>query len=505
MAAYIYARVSTVEQVVGGCSIEGQVRSCRLYCEANGLVLGAATNCDKAGVILDGGRSAFSKPFATRPGAMLLAGALRQGDTVVVTSLTRLFRRVAEAATIMERWVDLGVSVTFVDYPSLSFDSANGRCLVYCMAAVAQLKSELIAARVREGRARRKGLPAEPNKPTKPAKPVKVPVPASQQPVAETIRRMAEKQLTARSGQVRIYARVSTDEQSVDTQLAILRQVYPGAVEYVDHGISAWKTSLPDRPEGGRMLRELHPGDTIVVLRPDRVFRSLKDAANQIDAIQKVGAFLHIHEGGIKSDELFGRLLLGMLSAFAQLESEETSRATKHAMAIACGTNDAALQARLPKPLLRNVPPKTQQYVFGDVFDSQERQQMWLTVHLTQANYPSLGVCILDVTNRNLYEKGFPPLTSQSMDMRDYRQLLRQMGTKKAKALIPVIGGYSRVASPVGSSQNFPKTEKRYVKFMAMYRELSREQRDLRLITMMQNPQTVATFADATRRAVETF
>jgi len=501
MAAYIYARVSTVEQVVGGCSIEGQVRSCRLYCEANGLVLGAATNCDKAGVILDGGRSAFSKPFATRPGAMLLAGALQQGDTVVVTSLTRLFRRVAEAATIMERWVQIGVSVTFVDYPSLSFDSANGRCLVYCMAAVAQLKSELIAARVREGRARKKGLPAEPNRPAKPAK---VLLPAAQQPIAEVIRRMAEKRPSSRSGRVCVYARVSTDEQSVDTQLAILRQAYPGAVEYVDHGVSAWKTSLPDRPEGGRMLRELQPGDTIVVLRPDRVFRSLKDAATQIDAIQKVGAFLHIHEGGIKSDELFGRLLLGMLSAFAQLESEETSRATKHAMAIACGTNDAALQARLPKPLLRDVPPKTKHYVFDDVFDSGERQQMWLTVHLTKANYCSLGVCILDATNRSLYEKGLPPLTSQSMDMRDYRQALREVGTKKAKALIPKIENYARVASPVGSSQNFPKAEKRYEHFMRVFGELPREQRDLRLLTMMQSPKAVAAFADATKRAVET-
>lgn len=499
MPAWIYARVSTAEQLAYGQSLEGQVRACRRYCETAKLILTTSTNCDTPGVIIDGGKSAYRKPFETRPGAVFLAAGLRPGDTVVVTSLTRLFRRVSEAAQILERWVDMGVNVTFVDYPSLSFNSANGRCLVYCMAAVAQLKSELISARVREAKARKLAATA----PQAPAeRPHRVAVPPSHQPAVEVLRTMSQEQPVQVSGRTLIYARVSTDEQSVDTQLSLLRQQHPGALEFVDHGVSAWKTPLQNRPAGKAMLAELQPGDVVAVLRPDRIFRSLKDASIHIDIIRDKGAYLSILESGIRTDDLFGRLLLGMLSAFAQMESEETSRATKHALQVAIGDNETLLQYRLPRALSKIRPLSRTHYAFADVFTLEEASQMWHTVYLTRHQYRSVAACVSYVANSALHAKGLPPVTTLPyMCAAEYARSLRRVGTAICNKVAEIVDGHALVSTPV-NSHNFHGNLKTYERFMAVYRQMPLEHRSLSLSVMFaQNPPAISVVTAAAKAA----
>ena len=499
MPAWIYARVSTVEQMVYGQSLEGQVRACRQYCDNAKLILTPATNCGTPGVIIDGGRSAYRKPFETRPGAVFLANGLRPGDTVVVTSLTRLFRRVSEASQILERWVDMGVNVTFVDYPSLSFNSANGRCLVYCMAAVAQLKSELISARVREGKARKNSVPI-PQSPIKEAQ--RIAVPPSHQTAVEVLRTMSREQTTALSGRVFIYARVSTDDQSVESQLNLLRQKHPGALEFVDHGVSAWKTPLQKRPAGGALLAELQPGDIVAVLRPDRIFRSLKDAAIQIDAIRDKGAYLSILESGLRTDDLFGRLLLGMLSAFAQMESEETSRATKHALQVALGNNDNLLQYRLPRALSRTRPLSRKHYAFADMFTLEEASQLWHAVYLTRGQYRSVAACVSHVANSALHAKGLPPVTTLPyMRAAEYARALRRVGTAVCNRVAEIVDQHEFVSTPV-NSHSFHGNLKTYEKFMAVYRQLPPEQRSLSLSVMFSDNTPVISAVTAAAKAV---
>jgi len=501
MVAYIYARVSTAEQMLNGQSLEGQVKSCRDYCTSTSLVLASASNCDSPGVIIDGGRSAYKKSFETRPGALLLANSVRPGDTVVVTSLTRLFRRVSDACNILERWVESGVHVTFVDYPSLSFNSANGRCLVYCMAAVAQLKSELISARIREANARKRDTTSPPQDRRPAGRP---PVPPSQLSAVETLRIMAATPAAVPKGRTFLYARVSTDDQSASTQLQILRQKYPDALEFVDEGVSAWKTPLQNRPAGGQMLQILQPGDVVVALRPDRLFRSLKDAANQIDAIHAKGAILAIAESGIRTDDLFGKLLMGMLSAFAQLESEETSRATKHAAAIALATNENLLQQRLPRALSNRIPLRQKHYVFQDVFTPQEMSDLWLKVYLTYRQYRNVPACVSCVCNQALHEKGLPPLIAMPYtDAAEYARALRRKGTAICKRVAAVVEGHTHVASPVNPNR-FLRNAARFKKFMDIHQQLPREQRSLTLTEMFRNhPAVIGVVSAAANSAAD--
>lgn len=501
MSAFIYARVSTAEQMLNGQSLEGQVRSCRAYCQSAGLVLASATNCDNPGVIIDGGRSAFKTSFETRPGAVLLANSVRPGDTVVVTSLTRLFRRVSDACKILEKWAELGIAVTFVDYPALSFDSANGRCLVYCMAAVAQLKSELISARVRESHTRRKGSDAK-QVPKAPLS--RLPVPASQLSVVEALRKMSKPHTTHASGRVCLYGRVSTDDQSADTQIRILRQVYPDGEVFVDQGVSAWKTPLQKRPEGGRMLDSLQPGDVVVAVRPDRLFRSLKDAANQIEAIHARGAVLAIVESGIRTDDLFGRLLMGMLSAFAQLESEETSRATKHAQYIALAQNSALLDRRLPRPLSRRIPVAQKHYVFDDVFSAEEMSDLWLKVYLTNKQYQNVTDCVRCVCNQALHEKGLPPLTALPYTAAaEYVRALHRKGTPQCRRVAKALANHTQVACPVNPNR-FAANAKRFTEFMAIHRTLPKGERSITLTEMFRNnPAVIGLVQSAAKSAVD--
>ena len=67
------------------------------------------------------------------------------------------------------------------------------------------------------------------------------------------------------------YARVSTDEQTVDLQLDALRKHCDEI--FVDEGISGM---AKDRPELQQLLKAVQEGDSIVVWKMDRLTRSLK-------------------------------------------------------------------------------------------------------------------------------------------------------------------------------------------------------------------------------------
>lgn len=69
------------------------------------------------------------------------------------------------------------------------------------------------------------------------------------------------------------YARVSTDDQTPDLQLAALRRAGCKAV-FNDEGLSGATTK---RPALSRCLKTLQDGDTLIVWKLDRLGRSLRD------------------------------------------------------------------------------------------------------------------------------------------------------------------------------------------------------------------------------------
>ena len=71
------------------------------------------------------------------------------------------------------------------------------------------------------------------------------------------------------------YARVSTDGQTLDGQIADLKA--SGAEKVFREKVSGARA---DRPELARMMRTLAPGDRVLVTRLDRLARSTRDLLN---------------------------------------------------------------------------------------------------------------------------------------------------------------------------------------------------------------------------------
>jgi DNA invertase Pin-like site-specific DNA recombinase len=73
------------------------------------------------------------------------------------------------------------------------------------------------------------------------------------------------------------YARVSTDGQSLESQVAALKAAGAGKV-YAEKQ-SGTKT---DRAALARVLAALESGDTLIVMRLDRLARSTRDLSNGV-------------------------------------------------------------------------------------------------------------------------------------------------------------------------------------------------------------------------------
>jgi DNA invertase Pin-like site-specific DNA recombinase len=113
------------------------------------------------------------------------------------------------------------------------------------------------------------------------------------------------------------YARVSTLDQDLAIQEERLRAV--GC-----HIIRAEKRSGADR-EGRTELRLLldflHPGDTLVVTRIDRLARSVKDLQDIVHELKAKGVALKATEQPIDTGSAAGKAFLDMLGVFAEFET----------------------------------------------------------------------------------------------------------------------------------------------------------------------------------------
>lgn len=114
------------------------------------------------------------------------------------------------------------------------------------------------------------------------------------------------------------YARVSTDGQSVDAQVAALKAA--GAERVFRETASGVKT---DRRGLARALKSLRPGDTLLVMRLDRPVRSTRDLLNTLDAIAKaVAGFRCLHDAWADTTTPHGRLMLTVLGGLAEFERD---------------------------------------------------------------------------------------------------------------------------------------------------------------------------------------
>jgi DNA invertase Pin-like site-specific DNA recombinase len=111
------------------------------------------------------------------------------------------------------------------------------------------------------------------------------------------------------TGRVVGYARVSTDGQSLDGQLATLKQ--HGASVIFREKVSGARS---DRPQLRKALNALGMGDTLIVSRLDRLARSMRDLLNVLHEIGERGAFFKsLRDPWADSTTPHGRLMLTVL------------------------------------------------------------------------------------------------------------------------------------------------------------------------------------------------
>lgn len=127
------------------------------------------------------------------------------------------------------------------------------------------------------------------------------------------------------------YARVSTQDQNLDLQIAALKKVNCDHI-YTDRGISGAKTS---RPGLNHLQQKLKSGDTLIVWRLDRLGRSLPYLVDTIDRLGKENIhFISLTEN-IDTTTSGGRLLFHMMAALAEFERSLISERTRAGMAAA--------------------------------------------------------------------------------------------------------------------------------------------------------------------------
>src|SRR5262249_61227991 len=106
------------------------------------------------------------------------------------------------------------------------------------------------------------------------------------------------------------YARVSTDGQTLDTQLAALKAA--GAEKVFSEKISG---AVSDRRALGKAMAALGAGDVLLVTRLDRLARSTRDLLNVLDNVSKAGAkFRSLADAWADTTTPHGELMITILA-----------------------------------------------------------------------------------------------------------------------------------------------------------------------------------------------
>jgi len=126
------------------------------------------------------------------------------------------------------------------------------------------------------------------------------------------------------------YARVSTRDQNLDVQMLRLREEKCGR-------IYAEKVSGANGPRPGweALLAELRAGDTLLVLRIDRMGRRLNELVKSLDTVREAGAHVRSLEEGIDTSQRGGRFAFNVIASLAEKVRDDISENTRAGLAAA--------------------------------------------------------------------------------------------------------------------------------------------------------------------------
>lgn len=111
------------------------------------------------------------------------------------------------------------------------------------------------------------------------------------------------------------YARVSTQDQDTDAQIAALKSSGCELIFQEKASGGRW-----DRPELHRLLEQLRKGDVLVVWKLDRLSRSLKDVLLLMEKVEQAGAGFRSLTEVIDTTTPGGRMMMQMVGTFAEFE-----------------------------------------------------------------------------------------------------------------------------------------------------------------------------------------
>lgn len=127
------------------------------------------------------------------------------------------------------------------------------------------------------------------------------------------------------------YARVSTEDQSLDAQIADLIK----AKCHPDHIHKDKKSGVSRKRPGLAMLwKDVREGDTVVVTSIDRFGRSTLDLLTNLKRLDEMGVAFRSIKENVDTKTALGRFVFTLLASLAELErnwiSERTSRTMQH-------------------------------------------------------------------------------------------------------------------------------------------------------------------------------
>ncbi len=156
---------------------------------------------------------------------------------------------------------------------------------------------------------------------------------------------------------IAIYARCSTQEQTVNLQLDALREYvavrgFDAVAEYVDEGQSGTKVR---RPALNCLLGDAHLRrfDAVLVWKLDRLGRSLSHLIRLVDQLGSLGVdLISLNDPGLDTTGPTGRLIFHVMGAVAEFERDLIRERTKAGMKAAQRRGSGSVVLGLVSPWL---------------------------------------------------------------------------------------------------------------------------------------------------------
>lgn len=113
------------------------------------------------------------------------------------------------------------------------------------------------------------------------------------------------------------YARVSTEEQNLDSQIDVLQSYH---VERIfKEKVTGTKK---ERLQLQTMMQQLRKGDTVVVYKLDRISRSTKHLIAISDQFEEIGVTFISIQDGVDTSTSMGKFFFRVMASLAELERD---------------------------------------------------------------------------------------------------------------------------------------------------------------------------------------